>query len=117
MVQLGVQPQMRKRKLLRISPPRGVCTTSGWNCTPQNLRAGASTTANGQLVLVPSREKPAGSASTRSPWLIQTPSSSPGSKPASKVDVASSFTVARPYSRCWAGATLPPRSRLASCTP
>ncbi len=30
----GLEPQMRKRKLLRISLPRGVWCTSGWNCTP-----------------------------------------------------------------------------------
>ena len=34
MVQSGGHWQMRKRKLCRISFPRGVWTTSGWNCTP-----------------------------------------------------------------------------------
>jgi len=33
MVHDGEAPQMSKRKLDRISSPRGVCATSGWNCT------------------------------------------------------------------------------------
>ena len=72
MVQLGSHLQMRKMKLPRISPPRGVCATSGWNCTPQNLRDGAATAAAGQLALSPTTLKPEGSDSMRSPWLIQT---------------------------------------------
>ena len=80
-VQLGSQPQMRNRKFARISPPRGVCATSGWNCTPQNLRAGAATAAAGQFALSPTISKPSGSASTRSPCDIQTGISSPAVKP------------------------------------
>ena len=33
-VQVGRAPQASKRNALRTSSPRGVCTTSGWNCTP-----------------------------------------------------------------------------------
>jgi len=33
-VQSGVQPQISNRKLWRISLPRGVWATSGWNSTP-----------------------------------------------------------------------------------
>ena len=33
-VQVGRARQASKRNALRISSPRGVCTTSGWNCTP-----------------------------------------------------------------------------------
>ncbi len=33
-VQDGSQSQTRNRKLERISSPRGVCATSGWNWTP-----------------------------------------------------------------------------------
>ena len=80
-VQLGAQSQIRNRKLARISPPRGVCTTSGWNCTPQNLRLGAATAAAGQLALSPTRSNPVGSASIRSPCDIQTGISSPAVKP------------------------------------
>ena len=59
MVQAGWQPQMRNRKFARISPPRGVWATSGWNCTPQNFRPGAATAAAGQLALSPTTENPA----------------------------------------------------------
>ncbi len=52
-VQVGWQPQMRNRKFDRISPPRGVCTTSGWNCTPQNATLGGLDGRGGQLGLVP----------------------------------------------------------------
>jgi hypothetical protein len=76
-VQLGSQPQMRKRKFARISPPRGCARPRGGNCTPQNLRAGAATAAAGQFALSPTISKPAGSASTRSPCDIQTGISSP----------------------------------------
>jgi hypothetical protein len=31
MAHVGEQPQIRKRKFERISVPRGVWTTSGWN--------------------------------------------------------------------------------------
>ncbi len=33
-VQVGRAPQASKRNALRIASPCGVCTTSGWNCTP-----------------------------------------------------------------------------------
>ena len=33
-VQVGSQPQTRKRKLPMMSAPRTVCATSTWNCTP-----------------------------------------------------------------------------------
>ncbi len=116
-VQFGVQPQMRNRKLARISPPRGVCATSGWNCTPQNLRDGAATAAAGQLALSPTRSNPGGSASMRSPCDIQTGISSPGLKPWKRSPVSLTFTVARPYSRRSAAATLPPNSSAVSWVP
>ena len=50
-VQSGVAPQTSKRKLLRISPPRGVCATSGWNCTPNSGRVVCSNAATGLLSL------------------------------------------------------------------
>ena len=33
-VQVPWQPQMSSTKFRRIWAPSGVCTTSGWNCTP-----------------------------------------------------------------------------------
>ena len=33
-VQVGESPATSKRNAARMSDPRGVCTTSGWNCTP-----------------------------------------------------------------------------------
>ncbi len=117
-VQLGVQPQMRNRKLARISPPRGVCATSGWNCTPQNLRAGAATAAAGQLTLSPTSWNPSGNASTRSPCDIQTGISSSGAKPWKRsLLLPFTRTVARPYSRRSAGTTLPPNSSAVSWVP
>ena len=50
-VQSGVQPQISNRKLLRISPPRGVCATSGWNCTPKSGRRSCSNAAIGEFAL------------------------------------------------------------------
>ena len=50
-VQSGVQPQTSKRKLLRISPPRGVWATSGWNCTPKRARLLCSIAAMGEFSL------------------------------------------------------------------
>src|SRR5687767_3374226 len=38
-VQAGSHLQMAKRKFEMISAPRGVCATSGWNCTPYSLRS------------------------------------------------------------------------------
>ena len=117
MVQLGSQPQMRKMKLPRISPPRGVCATSGWNCTPQNLRDGAATAAAGQLALSATTLKPDGSDSMRSPWLIQTDWSASSGKPWNRSDASVTRRLARPYSRRSAGTTLPPRTSAVSCTP
>ncbi len=116
-VQLGSAWQMRNRKFARISVPRGVCTTSGWNCTPQNLRAGAATAAAGQLALSPTTANPAGSDSTRSPWLIQTGISSPAPKPWNSSPGSVTLTVARPYSRRSAATTLPPNCSAVSCVP
>ena len=49
-VQSGVTPQTSNRKLLRISPPRGVWATSGWNCTPNSGRVGVLERGDGAVV-------------------------------------------------------------------
>ena len=63
--------------------PRGVCTTSGWNCTAYKPRSASSMAATGAPSLVASVAKPAGAAVTQSRWLIQHCSAS--SRPSSSM--------------------------------
>ncbi len=69
----GSWPGSRRRAA--CAPPRG------GTARPRTCAPGAATAAAGQLALSPTTSKPAGSASTRSPWLIQTGISSPAAKP------------------------------------
>ena len=83
-----------------------MCITSGCHCTPASLRStssNAATVARGERALT---VKPAGAATTSSPWDIQE-TSEPG-RPSSSVPGASTSTRVRPYSRCPVWATLPP---------
>ena len=57
----------RQTKFSRISRPRSVCVTSGWNCTAQRPRSGAPKAANSQSVELAQVSKPSGSAVTLSP--------------------------------------------------
>ena len=66
-------PQTSNRKLLRISPPRGVCATSGWNWTPKSGRSRVLERGDGDVVARRGDAcNPAARTSTWSPWLIQT---------------------------------------------
>ncbi len=47
-VQLGRARQTPNRKAASTSVPRGVCTTSGWNCTPKRPAARFSMAATGE---------------------------------------------------------------------
>ena len=69
------QPHTPYAKFRSTSAPRGVCTTSGWNCTAKNRRRGSSTAAKGHDGVEATGSNPGGRASTRSPWLIHTSSS------------------------------------------
>ena len=95
--------------------PRSVCATSGWKRSAYILRSGAAIAATGALALVAVTAKPAGAAATKSPWLAQTRSSS------GTVANSGAFGVmrmlARPNSRCGAGATSPPSVAVISCIP
>ena len=71
-VQSPRQPQTVNAKFRRMSMPRSVCTTSGWNSTPNSLAARSCMPAIGALADVAVISNPAGGAATRSPWLAQT---------------------------------------------
>jgi hypothetical protein len=116
-VQSGVHWQIWNRKLLRISPPRGVWCTSGWNCTPYSRRSGWAKAAIGLFALEALTSKPSARPVMRSPWLIHTCERSPGSKPANSVPGSRISISARPYSRSPAGSTVPPAARLSRFIP
>ena len=114
-VQLDLQPQIRCTKLARISPPRGVWTTSGWNCRPKMLRLVSPMTAWGEFSVLPSGRNPVGSLVILSPWLFHT-SSVAGSLWKS-AHLASPLSLPGPYSRSVERSTLPPRPWAMSCMP
>ena len=66
-VQSGVQPQIPKRKFSRISPPRGVWATSGWNRIPNTGADSCWNPATGALALDAVTRKRGGGCSMRSP--------------------------------------------------
>ena len=57
-VQSPVQPQTSNAKLRRISRPRSVCATSGWNSSAYRPRSASSIAATGALALVATTRKP-----------------------------------------------------------
>src|SRR5690606_37962132 len=59
-VHVGSQPQMRNAKFERISSPRGVCATSGWNCTPKIGASSARNAATGRSDVEASVRNPGG---------------------------------------------------------
>ena len=119
-VQSGESPQTRKRKLARISGPRGVCTTSGWNCTPKIVPSWFDIAATGELPDRAMEENPFGSSSIRSPWLIQTGISMSwrnSSIPRKRGLPHCPRMLATPYSRFSDRPTLPPSRSAISCIP
>ncbi len=66
-VQSGSQPQTPNRKLPRISLPRGVWATSGWNWTPKSGLVSCSIAATGEFSLLAVTRHPGGASSTWSP--------------------------------------------------
>ena len=89
MLQSPAQPAMVRTKFLSSAAPFGVCTTSGWNCTPYSLRESSAIAANGAPVEMPTARKPGGSLVTRSPWLIHTCARSPSLNTLSNSGVSS----------------------------
>src|SRR6185312_15375081 len=81
-VHVGCKPQIRNRKFSISSRPRGVCATSGWNCTPNIGRVSWRNAVTGLAPLRAVTVKPGGGDSTWSPWLIHASRHSPPSKPA-----------------------------------
>ncbi|MDB4880751.1 MAG: hypothetical protein JWL60_2197 [Gemmatimonadetes bacterium] len=108
-VQFAVAPQTPNRKLDRISPPRGVCATSGWNCTPWIGRDSCSNAATGLPSLEAVTRNPGGACSMWSPWLIHTVAPSSAVKPRNSALGPAGAICARPYSR------RPPRVTVAPC--
>ena len=118
-VQSPVQPQTSNRKLWRISPPRGVWATSGWNSTPKIGRDSCRIAATGALGLDPITRKRGGGSWSLSPWLAHTAMRLSGSNPPNRPCSWASriVTSARPYSRSGDGSTFPPDRCAISCIP
>ena len=119
-VQVGERSQTRNRKLARISFPRGVWTTSGWNCTPKIVPSWLDIAATGVLPDRAMEENPFGSSSIRSPWLIQTGISMSwrnSSIPRKRGLPHCPRMFAIPYSRSSERPTFPPRRSATSCIP
>ena len=116
-VQSGSQRQMPNRKLWRISVPRAVCATSGWNNTPNRGRVSCRIPATGALALTAVTRKPGGGAAILSPWLAHTVIMAPVSKPAKSPAFSRMAISARPYSRSLDGVTAPPDRCASSCIP
>ena len=116
MVQPLPQPQMPWMKLARMSLPRGVWTTSGWNWMPKSRRLRSSMAANSELSVVATVRKPVGILVSLSPWLFQTWSDL-GSFLKSAHEPSRTESAALPYSRCCPFSTLPPRKWASTCTP
>jgi hypothetical protein len=70
-VQDGRHPAS-SRKRARTRVPYSVCTTSGWNCTPNRPRSGFSTAATGVAAVRAVTRKPGGAAVQVSPCDIHT---------------------------------------------
>ena len=78
------------------------------------LPVGAAIAATGAFALVAVTENPAAPLFTKSPWLAHTRRSAERSK---QRRVGAISIVARPNSRCGAGATSPPSACVISCMP
>ena len=101
-------PQTPNRKLPSSSAPRGVCTTSGWNCTPWIARAGVrEPRQHGSCRDSPMCAKPGGSALDAVAVRHPDRELLAGRDRAEHALAAcSTRTVARPYSRLSAGVDL-----------
>ena len=106
---------MSTTKLRRMSLPRGVWTTSGWNWMPYRLRLASTMPAYGVESVWAVERNPSGSREMESPWLIQTGCSR--SMPPNSGSSEVMLTLAGPYSRWSNGMTSPPSSWAISWAP
>ena len=94
--------------------PCGVCTTSGWNCTPYNERSRDSNAATGVAGELATTVAPSGAATTVSRCDIHTVWSAGVSF--SSCDSVTCMAVL-PNSETPVRSTRPPRSSASSCAP
>ncbi len=97
-VHSGAQPHTSMRKWSNTSPPRSVCTTSGWNCNPKSRRAGSCMAATGAAGDVAVATKPEGTSVMASPWLIHTDDVEGQSGRSGEPEPGESHSDVRPYS-------------------
>ena len=118
MVQSPGRPARSCRNRVSRSWPWGVWATSGWYCTPQIRRSGASITAAGAPSEAAVATKPSGTSTTASKWLIHTVWLS-GRSSVSRVESAPAMrcTTVRPYSPAPPPPTLPPSCWAMSWAP
>ena len=114
-VQPGRHPHTSMRKWSNTSLPRSVCTTSGWNCSPNSLRSGSCMAATGAPGLVAVATNPSGTAVMASPWLIHTLEVTGQSGHRGDGPVRDSSV--RPYSPWPVRDTVPPSWSAMSCAP
>ena len=114
-VQSPAQPAMSRTNRRSSSPPRSVCMTSGWNCTPKKRRSACVMAAIGALALAAAISKPGGSAVTLSPWLIHTSRVLP--KPLNSAPSPRTCSSAWPNSLCAERSTAPPSCMAMACIP
>ncbi len=114
-VHSGAQPQTSMRKWSKTSPPRSVCTTSGWNCRPKKRRSGSCIAATGAPSLVAVPTKPWGTAVMASPWLIHT--DEVDGQSGHSGDGVVWVSVVRPYSPWPVRVTVPPSWSAINCAP
>ncbi len=116
MVQSGRQPAAARNRR-STSVPAGVCTTSGWNCTPYSPRPASCTAATGEAAVRAVTAKPGGACVQVSPCDIHTccgegsPSSSVSPGP------GSTLSAVPPYSPTGVRVTMPPSSETISWNP
>jgi len=113
-VQVGEQSQASNRNHLSRSLPKGVWTTSGWNCTPYIRRSGFSMAATGEEAVWAVTANPSGARDTASRWLIQHCSAGRAWNMPSR-DLTAIGVL--PYSPAPVRATSPPRARVIACRP
>ena len=113
-VHVGARSQASNRNAFSRSVPKGVCTTSGWNCTPKRRPARSSMAAMGAPAVSAVTVKPSGAVVTASRWLIQQVSAGRSRKRPSRECTRMSV---RPNSPVPLLVTTPPRAWAIDCMP
>ncbi len=115
-VHVGRHSHTANRNCFSISCPRGVCATSGWNCTPKICLPSCSSTAAGVSGVRAGTWKPSGARVMVSKCDIQTGSSAGAPSPRI-TDAPNVSSDVRPYSPRPVRATSPPSWSAISCAP